>query len=153
MSQRGGSVVTYVRYGSKVYSPVIDKGEADIILSFELLEAARWVEFLRPEGVIITNSQQINPMPVIMGAAEYPQSLTEKIRAAGLRIEAINALSLAREAGTPRAVNLVLMGMLSRRFDFPEHDWMEAIEKTVPAKFLDINRQAFLLGRRANKPE
>lgn len=153
MSQRGGSVVTYVRYGSKVYSPVIDKGEADIILSFELLEAARWVEFLRPEGVIITNSQQINPMPVIMGAAEYPQSLTEKIRAAGLRIEAIDALSLAREAGTPRAVNLVLMGMLSRRFDFPEQGWMEVIEKTVPAKFLDINRQAFLLGRRANKPE
>lgn len=153
MSQRGGSVVTYVRYGSKVYSPVIDKGEADIILSFELLEAARWVEFLRPEGVIITNSQQINPMPVIMGAAEYPQSLEEKIRAAGLRIEAIDALSLAREAGTPRAVNLVLMGMLSRRFDFPEQGWMEVIEKTVPAKFLDINRQAFLLGRRANKPE
>lgn len=153
MSQRGGSVVTYVRYGSKVYSPVIDKGEADIILSFELLEAARWVEFLRPEGVIITNSQQINPMPVIMGAAEYPQSLAEKIRAAGLRIEAIDALSLAREAGTPRAVNLVLMGMLSRRFDFPEQGWMEVIEKTVPAKFLDINRQAFLLGRRANKPE
>ena len=153
MSQRGGSVVTYVRYGSKVYSPVIDKGEADIILSFELLEAARWVEFLRPEGVIITNSQQINPIPVIMGAAEYPQSLAEKIRAAGLRIEAIDALSLAREAGTPRAVNLVLMGMLSRRFDFPEQGWMEVIEKTVPAKFLDINRQAFLLGRRANKPE
>ena len=153
MSQRGGSVVTYVRYGSKVYSPVIDKGEADIILSFELLEAARWVEFLRPKGVIITNSQQINPMPVIMGAAEYPQSLEEKIRAAGLRIEAIDALSLAREAGTPRAVNLVLMGMLSRRFDFPEQGWMEVIEKTVPAKFLDINRQAFLLGRRANKPE
>ena len=153
MSQRGGSVVTYVRFGERVSSPVIDKGEADIILSFELLEAARWVEFLRPEGVIITNSQQINPMPVIMGAAEYPQSLTEKIRAAGLRIEAIDALSLAREAGTPRAVNLVLMGMLSRRFDFPEQGWMEVIEKTVPAKFLDINRQAFLLGRRANKPE
>ena len=153
MSQRGGSVVTYVRYGSRVYSPLIDKGEADIILSFELLEAARWIEFLRPGGIVITNTQQINPMPVIMGAAEYPEGLAEKMAAAGIRLDALDALSLALEAGTQKAVNLVLLGRLSRQFDFEEERWMEAIQETVPAKFLAINRQAFLLGRKTNQLE
>jgi hypothetical protein len=86
MSQRGGSVVTYVRFGDKVYSPVIDKGEADFIVSFELLEAARWTEYLKPGGKIVVNTQQINPMPVIIGAAEYPQGLAEQMKAAGLDV-------------------------------------------------------------------
>ena len=149
MSQRGGSVVTYVRYGDRVYSPIIDKGEADIILSFEILEAARWAEFLRPGGAVISNSQQINPMPVVMGAAQYPQGLDAMIRAAGIELDLLGALSLAVKAGTSKAVNLVLMGRLSLRFDFPEADWMRVIEETVPPKFLEINRQAFTLGRLA----
>ena len=95
MSQRGGSVVTYVRFGDKVYSPVIDKGQADFIVSFELLEAARWTEYLKPGGKLITNTQQINPMPVIIGAAEYPENLVEKMKAAGIDLDAIDALSLA----------------------------------------------------------
>ena len=147
MSQRGGSVVTYVRYGDKVYSPVIDKGEADFIVSFELLEAARWLEFLRPDGRLITNTQQTNPMPVITGAAEYPQNLVDKMTAAGAQVDAMDALALAEEAWSSRAVNLVLMGRLSRYFDLPEEVWQNAITNSVPEKFLELNRKAFHLGR------
>ena len=147
MSQRGGSVVTYVRYGEKVYSPVVDKGEADFIISFEMLEAARWVEYLKKGGTIVTNTQEINPMPVIIGAAEYPQNLAEKIADKGINIEAFDALSLAEEAGTSKAVNLVLLGRISKYFDFTDEEWMDAIEKSVPAKFLELNKKAFELGK------
>ena len=147
MSQRGGSVVTYVRFGDKVYSPVIDKGEADFIVSFELLEAARWTEFLKPDGKIILNTQQINPMPVIIGAAQYPENLLEKMQSAGLDVDALDALSLAEQAGSSKAVNIVLMGHLSRYFDFTEEEWMDAIDQSVPAKFLELNKTAFRLGR------
>ena len=149
MSQRGGSVVTYVRFGDKVYSPVIDKGEADYIVSFELLEAARWTEYLRPEGKLVTNIQQINPMPVITGAAEYPADLAEKMKAAGIQVDAFDALTLAEQAGSAKAVNIVLMGHLSRNFDFTLDEWMDAIEKSVPPKFLELNKKAFMLGREA----
>lgn len=147
MSQRGGSVVTYVRWGDKVYSPIIDKGQADIILSFELLEAARWTEYLKLDGKIITNTQQINPMPVITGAAEYPQGLEEKMRAAGIQLDAVDALSLAEQAGSSKAVNIVLMGRLSKWFDFSEEEWLKAVEESVPSKFLEMNLKAFRLGR------
>ncbi len=147
MSQRGGSVVTYVRYGDKVYSPIIDKGEADFIVSFELLEAARWTEFLKLGGKIITNTQQINPMPVITGAAEYPSDLDKKMAAAGIDLDAFDALSLAEEAGSSKAVNIVLMGRLSNYFDATVEEWMQAIEQSVPAKFLEMNKKAFNLGR------
>ena len=149
MSQRGGSVVTYVRFGEKVYSPVNDKGEADYIVSFELLEAARWTEYLRPDGRIVTNTQQVNPMPVIIGAAQYPEDLAAKMQAEGINVDAIDALKLAEEAGSSKAVNIVLMGHLSRNFDFTLDEWMDAIEKSVPAKFLELNKKAFLLGREA----
>ena len=149
MSQRGGSVVTYVRFGDKVYSPVIDKGEADFIVSFELLEAARWTEYLKPGGKIVVNTQQISPMPVIIGAAEYPSELVEKMISAGLDVDAFDALALAEKAGSSKAVNIVLMGHLSRYFDFAEEEWLEAIEQSVPAKFLELNKTAFRLGRNA----
>ncbi len=149
MSQRGGSVVTYVRFGDKVYSPIIDKGQADYIVSFELLEAARWTEYLKPDGKIIVNTQQINPMPVIIGAAEYPENLVEKMTAAGIQVDAFDALSLAEQAGSAKAVNIVLMGHLSRNFDFTEAEWLEAIAQSVPAKFLELNQKAFQMGRNA----
>ena len=149
MSQRGGSVVTYVRFGDKVYSPVIDKGEADYIVSFELLEAARWTEFLKPGGKIITNTQQVNPMPVIIGAAEYPENLLDKMAAAGLDVDALDALTLAEEAGSSKAVNIVLMGHLSRYFAFTEEEWLEALAQSVAPKFLELNKKAFTLGRNA----
>lgn len=147
MSQRGGSVVTYVRYGDKVYSPIIDKGEADFIVSFELLEAARWTEYLKPGGKIITNTQQINPMPVITGAAEYPADLEKKMAGAGIDLDAFDALSLAEEAGSAKAVNIVLMGRLSNYFDATVEEWLRAIEESVPEKFLEMNKRAFELGR------
>ncbi|MBE5922214.1 MAG: indolepyruvate oxidoreductase subunit beta [Lachnospiraceae bacterium] len=147
MSQRGGSVVTYVRYGDKVYSPVIDEGEADAIISFEMLEAARWMHYLKKGGKIIVSNQQMDPMPVITGAMTYPENLGEKMKAAGADVDVVDALSMATEAGTAKAVNLVLMGRLSRYFDFPKEAWMEAIEACVPPKFLEINKRAFEMGR------
>ncbi len=146
MSQRGGSVVTYVRYGDKVYSPVIDKGEADFIISFELLEAARWAEYLRPGGRIIVNTQQIDPMPVITGAAAYPEDILAKLRALGLQVDAVDALETAEQAGSAKAINIVLMGRLARYFDVPQDEWQKALERVVPAKFLALNQKAFALG-------
>ena len=147
MSQRGGSVVTYVRFGEKVYSPIIDKGESDIILSFELLEAARWAEYLKKDGVIITNTQQINPMPVIIGAAKYPENIVGKLKDKGLNVDAFDALSLAEEAGSSKAVNIVLMGRISKYFDFSDEEWSNAIIESVPEKFRDMNLKAFELGK------
>ena len=147
MSQRGGSVVTYVRYGDKVYSPIVDKGEADFIVSFELLEAARYTEFLRKDGQIVVNTQKIDPMPVITGAAEYPEDLVGKMTAAGLKEDALDCLTLAEQAGTAKSVNIVLMGRLSRYMDFPEEAWLTAIEKLVKPQFLEMNKKAFKLGR------
>ena len=147
MSQRGGSVVTYVRYGDRVASPVIDKGEADFIVSFELLEAARWLSFLRPGGQIVTSTQQIDPMPVVTGAMQYPENLVEKMRAAGAKVDALDCLALAEEAGSAKAVNIVLLGRLSRYFDIPEEAWMASLEANVPPKFLEMNKKAFRLGK------
>ena len=147
MSQRGGSVVTYVKFGDSVYSPVIDKGEADVIVSFELLEAARYVSFLKPDGKIVVNTQQIDPMPVITGAAVYPEELVEKMRAEGISVDAVDCLDIARKAGTDKVVNIVLMGRLSNYFDFPEDVWLSAIEAVVPPKTIEMNKKAFSMGR------
>ncbi len=149
MSQRGGNVVTYVRYGDHVYSPIIDKGEADLIISFELLEAARWTEYLKKGGRIVTNLQQINPMPVITGATQYPQELVKKMLDRGINIDAFDALKLAEEAGTSKAVNMVLMGKVSNYFDFSEETWDEAIEQSVKPQFKEMNKKAFHLGKNA----
>ena len=149
MSQRGGSVVTYVRYGDKVASPVIDQGEADFIVSFELLEAARWLSFLKPGGQIVTSTQQIDPMPVITGAMQYPENLVEKMKATGAKVDALDCLSLAKEAGSSKAVNIVLMGRLSHYFDLPEEAWQKSLTAMVPPKFLELNRKAFALGKNA----
>ncbi len=146
MSQRGGSVVTYVKYGDEVYSPIIEKGEADYILSFEQLEAARWLPFLKQGGKLIVNTQKIDPMPVVIGTAEYPQGVIEAIGAAGADITSIDALSLAVEAGSSKAVNVVLMGVLAAKTDIAYDTWIEAVKATVPAKFLELNLKAFDLG-------
>lgn len=145
MSQRGGSVVTYVRCGQKVYSPVIDKGGADCIVSFEKLEAARWIEYLKKDGVIITNTQQIDPMPVITGAAEYPENILDEL-SAKVMVDALDALSLATEAGSAKAVNIVLMGRLAKYFDISYDKWISAIETTVAERFVELNKKAFELG-------
>jgi len=149
MSQRGGSVVTYVKYGDKVYSPVIEKGEADAVISFELLEAARSLPYLKKGGHLITSTQKIDPMPVITGVAEYPSELEEKIRSAGAELVAVDALALAEQAGTAKASNVVLMGVLASKMDFADELWQKAIEECVPAKFLELNKKAFELGKNA----
>lgn len=145
MSQRGGSVVTYVKYGEKVWSPIIDKGEADIILAFELLEAYRALPWLKKGGKIIVNSQSINPMPVITGAAKYPENIAEKLSKMADLTE-LDALSLATKAGSIKAVNVVLIGVMAKNTDIPYENWLKVIKDTVPQKFLDVNLKAFELG-------
>lgn len=145
MSQRGGSVVTYVKYGEKVYSPIIDKGEADIILAFERLEAARALPYLKKGGKIILNDRATAPMPVITGAAEYPQNIVDELSEKA-DVIAIDALSLSLEAGSSKAVNVVLIGVLARSSDIPKEVWIETIKNTVPQKFLELNLKAFELG-------
>lgn len=149
MSQRGGSVVTYVRYGDEVCSPVIEKGEADVIISFELLESARWLPYLKKGGKLITSTQQLDPMPVITGAAQYPEDIAAKIKAMGIQVTAVDALGLAEQAGNAKASNVVLMGVVSAQTEFEEQLWQNAIEQCVPPKFLELNKKAFELGRNA----
>lgn len=149
MSQRGGSVVTYVRFGDKVYSPIIDEGECDVLISFEKLEAARYVPFMKKGGVIVTNTQEIDPMPVITGQAAYPSDILEKVKELDLKIDELDCLSIANEAGSSKAVNIVLMGRLSNYFsDISVDEWEKAIRTSVPEKFLELNLKAFSMGRK-----
>ena len=149
MSQRGGSVATYVRYGESVHSPVIQNGEADVILAFEELEAARALPCLKEGGMLVVNTQEIDPMPVVTGAAEYPQELVEKIQKKGVRILALDALTLAKQAGSPKAVNVVLLGAMAKSLDLAPEVWLETIRATGPAKFVELNERAFQLGYEA----
>lgn len=149
MAQRGGSVVTYVKYGEKVYSPIISEGEADIILSFEELEAYRYLPYLKKGGTLIVNAQEIDPMPVITGAAKYPEEIVQKLKNKADGVIAVDALALANEAGNSKAVNVVLLGVLAKSSDIAEEKWLEAVKKTVPPKFLDVNLKAFALGYHA----
>ena len=135
MSQRGGSVVTYVRYGEKVYSPIVTKGEADVIISFEKLEAARYAPYLKKGGKLVVNTQQIDPEGVL-----------DELTAKGVDVDALDALTLAEEAGSSKAVNIVLMGKAAKYFDIPYERWVAAIENTVKPKFVEMNKKAFDLG-------
>lgn len=150
MSQRGGSVVTYVKYGEKVQSPIVDKGSADIILAFEELEAYRSLPYLKKGGRMIVNTQQINPMPVIIGAAEYPENICEKLQKI-CDLTTVDAASLATEAGSIKAVNVVLIGVMATSTDIPYEDWIETIRNTVPPKFVELNIKAFDLGYNLNR--
>ena len=145
MSQRGGSVVTYVRYGDKVWSPVIDKGGADMILAFEPLEAMRALPYLKKGGKLIVNTQQIDPMPVITGAREYPAGVCDTLKEQA-DTTVIDAASLALEAGTIKAVNVVLIGVTAKNSAIAKEKWIKALTTTVPPKFLDVNLKAFELG-------
>ncbi len=147
MSQRGGSVVTYVKYGEKVYSPTVEIGEADLIIAFELLEAARYVPYLKHGATIIVNAQRIDPMPVITGAATYPSDIVEKIRAKGIHIAEVDALGLAQQAGNAKSVNVVLMGVLSNYMNIRKELWLTAINECVPERFRELNLTAFEIGQ------
>ncbi len=149
MSQRGGSVITYVRFGEKVDSTIIDKGEADMLLSFELLESARWLPYLKKDGIIITNTQTIDPMPVITGVTSYPENIAEKLVSTGIKLVSVDALSLAAEAGSVKSVNVVLVGVAASCLGIGKEVWLDAIRSTVPPKTVDANIKAFELGYNA----
>lgn len=146
MAQRGGSVVTYVKMGSKVFSPLIEKGEADVILAFEWLEALRWSDYLKEGGTIIVNEQRIDPMPVITGKVKYPEKIIKKLTETIPKTVAIDALKIAKECGNIKAVNIVLIGLLAKSIDIAKEVWLEAVREVVPAKALDVNLQAFKAG-------
>ena len=150
MSQRGGSVVTYVRYGDKVYSPIIAQGEADVLLAFEALEAARYLPWLKPDGTVIVNTQQMDPMPVVTGVAEYPKDILGKVQEQGVKMVALDALGMAEQAGSAKAVNVVLIGAMAKKLDLPKEVWIDTIQETVPPKFIDMNLKAFELGYNAD---
>lgn len=143
MSQRGGSVVTYVRYGKQVASPVICEGEADVILSFEIMEAARWLPYLKTGGTIATSTQKIYPMPVIIGAASYPDALEQKIKALNVNIISADTQAIAEEAGNEKASNIALIGMAAHVLGFDKNILREAVAACVPSKALEINLKAF----------
>ncbi len=146
MSQRGGSVVTYVKLGSKVYSPLIEKGEADVILAFERLEAIRWADYLKNDGTIIINEQRIDPMPVIIGKAKYPDGIITALQEKLKSIVTVDALKIAKECGNLKVVNIVLIGLLAKSTDIPKDVWLGSIREVVPAKALEVNLKAFEAG-------
>jgi indolepyruvate ferredoxin oxidoreductase beta subunit len=149
MSQRGGSVVTYIKFGPKIYSPLIEKGEADIIMAFEKLEALRWTEYLKNDGMMIINEQQIDPMPVITGMAKYPSDIINIIKQKYKNVFTLDALKIARQCGNLKAVNLVLLGVMAAKTTIAKQVWDEAIRETVPAKVLNVNIEAFNAGYQA----
>ena len=150
MSQRGGSVVTHVKISEgTVSSPLIEEGDADVIIAFEELEAFRWMPYLKEGGSMYINTQQILPMPVILGAAEYPADIVAKISKVADSVKAIDALSIAEECGSSKAVNVVLLGAASKNMPFDESSWLDVIEKNVKPKFIDLNKKAFAEGRKA----
>ena len=146
MSQRGGSVVTYFRYGDKVYSPIVTEGEADYILAFEKAEAARWIKNLKKGGKIIVNTQEIDPMPVIIGSAVYPSAALEELKDKGADLDAFDALALAKTAGSAKSVNVVLIAKFAKLTDIPKEKWLNALKETVAPKFYEMNATAFELG-------
>lgn len=149
MSQRGGSVITCVKIGDKIYSPLIAKGEADIILSFEQAEAARWLSYLKKGGMVITNTQKIESMPVISGQAEYPDNVLEVLASSGIKLISLDALSIAEQCGSPKAVNVVLLGVLASQLkEIDQTVWEQCLERVIPAKVLEINKKAFAEGFR-----
>ena len=151
MSQRGGSVVTYVRFGEKIHSPIIEKGAADVILAFEMLEGARYVEWLKPGGTLITSRQRIDPMPVITGTAEYPEDLEEQFHSLPIHSKIIDALTYAKEVGNQKTVNVILIGALAAETEIEKEKWHTAIKEVVQEKLVDINLKAFELGYKKSR--
>jgi len=147
MSQRGGSVITCVKIGDKIASPIIDEGEADVILAFEQLEAIRWLPYLKKGGTVITNVQKINPMPVVFGAAKYPDNILEVLEKSDIELVTLDALKMAEECGSVKAVNVVLLGVLASKLtEVPQDIWTESLKRVIPAKLYDINEKALQKG-------
>ncbi|MBR3645537.1 MAG: indolepyruvate oxidoreductase subunit beta [Lachnospiraceae bacterium] len=142
MAQRGGSVVTYVRYGENVAEPIVEEGQADVLIAFERLEALRYAHFLKKDGVIIVNDQRIDPMPVVTGVAQYPEGIIEEL-SGKYNVLALDAMGEALKMGNSRVFNVIILGAAAKRMDFPKEQWIEVIKNTVPPKTIDINVAAF----------
>lgn len=145
MAQRGGSVVTFVRYGKKVNEPIVEEGQADVLIAFEKLEAMRYTHYLKEGGAIVVNNQQIDPMPVVIGAAKYPQNILEEL-SKNYRVYKVDAMDEAKKLGNSRVFNVIVLGVAAQHMEFSKDEWLSVIENTVPAKTIDINKKAFELG-------
>lgn len=145
MAQRGGSVVTFVRYGDKVYEPIVEEGCADVLIAFERLEALRYAHFLKEDGVLIVNDQRIDPMPVVTGVAKYPENILEGLRSKH-KVVSCDAMAEAKKIGNSKVFNTIIVGVAAKHMNFEHDEWIKVIEKTVPAKTVDINKQAFEVG-------
>ena len=145
MAQRGGSVVTFVRYGEKVSEPIVEEGQADVLIAFERLEALRYAHYLKPDGVLIINDQRMDPITVVTGAATYPENIIEKLSKT-YKVYSIDASAEAIKLGNPRVFNNIILGLAAQHMDFSKEDWLKVIENTVPPKTIEINQKAFLVG-------
>lgn len=148
MAQRGGSVVTFVRYGDKVAEPIVEEGQADVLIAFEKLEALRYAHFLKEDGALVVNEQRIEPITVVTGVAQYPENIMEGLEKEHT-VYRIDAMEEAKKLGNSKVFNIIVLGMAARHMDFSEQAWLEVIEKTVPPKTVDINKKAFLAGYRS----
>lgn len=151
MAQRGGSVVTFVRYGEKVNEPIVEEGQADVLIAFERLEALRYAHFLKKDGVLIVNDTRIDPMPVVMGAAEYPENIIENL-SKELKVVSMDAKSEAIKLGNSRVFNTIILGVAAQSMDFDKETWIDTIKKTVKPKTVDINITAFEYGFNFRQP-
>ncbi len=145
MAQRGGSVVTFVRYGEDVAEPIVEEGQADVIIAFERLEAMRYAHYLKPDGVLVINDWRIDPMPVVIGQAKYPDDILDTLRK-DYKVYAVDATDEAKKLGNSKVFNLIILGLAAQHMDFTKEQWYEVIEKTVPPKTVEINKQAFDVG-------
>lgn len=145
MAQRGGSVVTFVRYGEDVAEPIVEEGQADVIIAFERLEALRYAHFLKKDGALVVNDWRIDPMPVVIGAAQYPEGIIEKLKES-YKVYTVNATEESRKLGNPKVFNLIVLGVAAQHMDFTKEQWYEVIEKTVPPKTIELNKKAFDVG-------
>ena len=145
MAQRGGSVVTYVRYGEEVAEPIVEEGCADVIIAFERLEAMRYAHFLKKGGALVVNDQRIDPMPVVIGAAQYPDNILEKL-GEEVTVYAVDAMEEAKKLGNAKTFNIIVLGVAARHMEFSKEQWMRVIERTVPPKTVELNKQAFEVG-------
>ena len=145
MAQRGGSVVTFVRYGDKVYEPIVEEGQADLLIAFERLEALRYAHFLKEDGAMVVNDNRIDPMPVVIGAAKYPENILEDLEQSH-RIYSVDALEEAKKLGNSKVFNIIVLGVAAQHMNFSQEEWLKVIEETVPPKTIDFNKRAFEVG-------
>lgn len=145
MAQRGGSVVTYVRYGQNVTEPIVEEGQADVLIAFERLEALRYAHFLKKDGIIIVNDQRIDPITVLTGASQYPENIIETLKKS-YKVLVVDAIEEAKKLGNTKIFNIIVLGLAAKHMEFSKEEWIKMIEETVPPKTIELNTKAFEVG-------